>query len=318
MRPRGCCSPEPWGLGNWGGKWKSRAAGGWGGDGTQVLSQAGSCAVSDVGWHGPVTSRAGLERRRKEPARGMWQGGRNGSALSHSLGSPSLPWISLPFWGPHPFLASPSFTGPHLFRGSASLPEVSVLSGVTLWSPHPSLRSLSLPRVRTPPQGPCPSPGSQCLPGVPISPWGLQPSPGSPSLPQGPHAFLGFPSFPKGLHPFRVSPSLPMVPTSPRHPHPSPGSPHLGKQQERAAGAGIGVLLPEAEEFRGEDGGGKEAEEEKPTDGEVPHLLARERDSSGLRPVVLAACGPPAPALPPALPRAAPRGTAPPPACGAA
>jgi len=80
------------------------------------------------------------------------------------------------------------------------------------------------------------------------------------------------------------------------------------------------VLLPEAEEFRGEDGGGEEAEEEKPADGEVPCVLAgaRDRDSSGLGVAGLGACGPPAPALPPAPPRAAPRGSAPPPACGAA
>lgn len=78
------------------------------------------------------------------------------------------------------------------------------------------------------------------------------------------------------------------------------------------------MLLPQAEELRGEDSGGKEAEEEKPTDGEVPHLLARDRDSSGLGDMVLVACGPPAPSLPSAPPRAVLRGTAPPLACGAA
>lgn len=37
------------------------------------------------------------------------------------------------------------------------------------------------------------------------------------------------------------------------------------------------MLLPQTKELRGEDGRGKEAEEEEPTDGEVLHLLHKDR-----------------------------------------
>lgn len=223
-----------------------------------------------------------------------------------SLGSPlfpgllSLPRFPIPPLGPHPSSGSPWH--PHslwissqgLHPSLKSLSFLGSLPGLSIspWAPHPSLRPLSLPRVPTPPQYPCPSPGSPSLPVVCILPRHPCPSP--------------------------ESPSLPSVPVPPQRPRPSAGSLHLGEQQERAAGARVSVLLPETEELRGEDGGGKEAEEEKPTDGEVPHLLTGDGNSSGLGPVAPAACGPPSLAPLPAPPHAAQRGTAPPPACGAA
>lgn len=165
-------------------KWSSP-----GGDGTQLLPQAGSCAVPNVWWHGPVTSRAGLRRRGKGPAMAL-----------PSLGSPlfpgllSLPRFPIPPLGPHPSSGSPwhphsiwiSSQGPH--PSLKSLSFVGPLPGLPIppWAPHPSLGPLSLPRVPTPPPYPCPSPGSPSLPVVRILPRHPCPSPASLSLPRDP------------------------------------------------------------------------------------------------------------------------------------
>lgn len=172
----------------------------------------------------------------------------------------------------------------------------------------PSLRSLSLPGVPAPLRETFPSPGSPCLSGVPFPQW-------HPRCLRGPCPFWA-------PHPSWVSLSLLGVPIPPGCPcpspmSPSPGSPHLGEQQERAAGARVGVLLPQAKEFGGEHSGGEEAEEEEAADGEVAHLLPGQGDrAQGSATSWHFVPPPPAPPWPP--PRAAPRGTAPPPTCGAA
>lgn len=51
---------------------------------------------------------------------------------------------------------------------------------------------------------------------------------------------------------------------------------HLGKQQQRAAGLGICVLVPEVKQLRGEDGRREEPQEEEAAYGQVLHVLPRE------------------------------------------
>lgn len=55
-----------------------------------------------------------------------------------------------------------------------------------------------------------------------------------------------------------------------------PHSRHLGKQQQRAAGLGICVLVPEVKQLWGEDGRCEEPQEEKATYGQALHILPRE------------------------------------------
>lgn len=50
---------------------------------------------------------------------------------------------------------------------------------------------------------------------------------------------------------------------------------HLGKKQQGAAGLGIRMLVPEVKQLRGEDGRGKESQEEKATYGQVLRILPR-------------------------------------------
>lgn len=56
---------------------------------------------------------------------------------------------------------------------------------------------------------------------------------------------------------------------------------HLGKQQQGAAGLGVGVLVPEVEELRGENGRREEAQEEKAAYGQVLRLLREEQRVRG-------------------------------------
>lgn len=135
-------------------------------------------AVPSLWWHSLVTGRAGLKWHRKEPARGVWHGGRNGSDV---LGVTIIPWDPQPSsLGSHPSPGHPCLSGvPIPFRPPRSL-----------WVPispqglHPSWKSLaflaSLSEVPNPPWAPYPSPQSLSLPVVPVPPWCPHPSPGLP------------------------------------------------------------------------------------------------------------------------------------------
>lgn len=249
-------------------------------------------------------------------------------------GAPSLPRIPILPQGPHPFPGSPSSPqGPCPSMATPCfLGPLSILQApVPLWGPNlpgtPSSHRVSIPSL-----GPHPSWPSQTLPDVPslsrVSltlcgphlPWGLHPS-------WCPHP-LWCPHSPSGPCPSTLSllgpTSFLLVPVPPwclilaPNPHPSPRSPHhvlvpmstLASSKSVRPVRGSACCSRRPKSFGVRTAGAKKRRKRNP-------LMAKYCTSCTRTELSTQRCAAlPAPQGPP--PRAAVRGSAPPPACGAA